>query len=160
MSTSRYVSYEYFQSTCSPYEYFRYSSPMELQVTSSPMQYFRYISPSQYFQFSYEYFRQPIKDVNRQVISKNVAPERLWVNSREPIKQPLLKKLAGNSELSHRACLAFTAILKYMGDYPTKQIQSPLELTDQIFGPATKDEALRDEIYCQIMKQMTSNNNR
>ncbi|XP_070765301.1 unconventional myosin-VIIb [Enoplosus armatus] len=118
------------------------------------------LAPVTLKEFSLEYFRQPTKDVNRQVMSRNAAPERLWVNSREPIRQPLLKKLVGNSELSHKACLAFTAILKYMGDYPTKQMQSPLELTDQIFSPATQDEALRDEIYCQIIKQMSGNNNR
>ena len=50
--------------------------------------------------------------------------------------------------------------MKYMGDYSVKQTQPPIELSDQIFAPATQYEALQDEIYCQIMRQMTGNGNR
>uniref|UniRef100_A0A3Q4GWE9 Myosin VIIBb n=1 Tax=Neolamprologus brichardi TaxID=32507 RepID=A0A3Q4GWE9_NEOBR len=89
---------------------------------------------------------------------KGGSREKLWIVSREPLKQPLLKVLVNNSELSNLACSPLP-ILKYMGDYPIKHVRSPVELTDQIFGPATKHEELRDEIYCQIMRQMTTNSN-
>ncbi|KAJ8356986.1 hypothetical protein SKAU_G00197800 [Synaphobranchus kaupii] len=112
------------------------------------------MAPISLKEFSLEYFRQPSKE------RQGLPRERLWACSREPLKQPLLNSLVGNSELSQQACLSFIAILKYMGDYPIKHMRDRMELTDQIFGPATQHEELRDEIYCQIMKQMSSNTNR
>uniref|UniRef100_A0A3Q1GIG5 Unconventional myosin-VIIb-like n=1 Tax=Acanthochromis polyacanthus TaxID=80966 RepID=A0A3Q1GIG5_9TELE len=108
------------------------------------------VAPVSLKEFAFEYFRSTGKDAGRM---KGNSKEKLWVSSREPLKQPLLKSLARKSDLTHMAC-------NYMGDYPIKQMRSPMELTDLIFGPATQHQELQDEIYCQIMKQMTSNNNR
>ncbi|XP_066225342.1 unconventional myosin-VIIa isoform X2 [Saccopteryx leptura] len=109
-------------------------------------------------EFSYDYFRPPPKHtLSRVMVSKARGKDRLWSHTREPLKQALLKKILGSEELSQEACMAFIAMLKYMGDYPSKRTRSVNELTDQIFEGSLKAEPLKDEVYVQILKQLTEN---
>ncbi|NWX84473.1 MYO7A protein, partial [Nothoprocta pentlandii] len=116
------------------------------------------VKPYTLEEFSYDYFRPPPKHtLSRVMITKSRGKDKLWCYTREPIKQPLLKKILGSEELSQEACMAFIDILPYMGDYPSKRTRSVNELTDQIFEGALKAEPLKDEIYCQTLKQLTDN---
>lgn len=65
-------------------------------------------------------------------------------------------KLYGDGEKASKATQMFVFIMKYMGDLP--QARNSLLNTDEIFAPAFEDETMRDELYCQIMKQLTENN--
>ena len=57
----------------------------------------------------------------------------LWRHSYEPLQLPLLQKLKGKEEPSVEALAAYVAILKYMGDHPSRRQRNGTELTDLIF---------------------------
>lgn len=71
--------------------------------------------------------------------AKRSTQEELWKHSREPLKKPLLQKLMENEELAAEACTAFTAVLKYMGDLPTRRTHASTEYTDKIFSGPLKN---------------------
>ncbi|XP_076836298.1 unconventional myosin-VIIa [Brachyhypopomus gauderio] len=116
------------------------------------------VKPYTLEEFSYGHFRPPPKStLSRVMTAKGRGKNGLWCCTRELLKQPLLKKLLNHQELSQTACSAFTAVMKYMGDHPSKRACTVNELTDQIFEGALKAETLKDEVFCQIMKQLTEN---
>ena len=68
---------------------------------------------------------------------------------------PLLKRTPDS--LQTDAISMFYAIMRYAGDYPSRRVDYTTELTDQIFRSAVQKQGLRDELYCQILKQLTRN---
>ncbi|XP_046852558.1 unconventional myosin-VIIb-like isoform X3 [Xenia sp. Carnegie-2017] len=97
-------------------------------------------------------------------ISMNSAVETLcnWSHQTEPLKSPLLARLEKIQELSKLSLNMFLAILEYMQESRSSDRSLKYrkkELTVVIFNLALKHNALQDELYCQLMKQLTNNRN-
>ncbi|KAF7281466.1 hypothetical protein GWI33_004713 [Rhynchophorus ferrugineus] len=113
-------------------------------------------------QYADEHFRSArrMTTVNKSSVlttARRNSKEELWKYTNEPIYQPLLQKVLADDEASKEACNIFTAILRYMGDLPAPKAKYANEYTDQIFTTPLKTELLKDEVYCQILRQLTFN---
>ncbi|KAH3808644.1 hypothetical protein DPMN_137001, partial [Dreissena polymorpha] len=64
-------------------------------------------------EYSLDHFRPPPKRTLTKTLStaRKRNPDQLWRYSKDPLKQPLLKKLIGREEVSQEACLCFLDIL-------------------------------------------------
>ncbi|XP_029640960.1 myosin-VIIa [Octopus sinensis] len=81
-----------------------------------------------------------------------------WKHSKEPIKHPLSKRIQMRADLKHCACKIYQAILMYMEDIRRIEAISDIVLaTDKIFEIAVRNKHLRNEIYIQLIKQLTEN---
>ncbi|KAM3592840.1 uncharacterized protein V6R79_026436 [Siganus canaliculatus] len=76
-------------------------------------------------------------------------------HTKMPIKESLI--LYSDSELSDQAVQSFMKLLQFMGDAPMKKKDTQLDCLSKILLLGKGNERLRDEIYCQIFKQVTNN---
>lgn len=71
------------------------------------------------------------------------------------ISQPLLRH--PHAELQRLALECFACIMRYMGDQPLPANQTEVDCVYAILLNCHRHGAIRDEVFCQLMKQTTSN---
>ncbi|XP_064887354.1 unconventional myosin-XV isoform X1 [Columba livia] len=74
--------------------------------------------------------------------------------TKTPIQESLIEFVDGGT--SKLATEAFQAVMKFMGDHPLRG-QTELDAVCTILKLCAEHEVLRDEVYCQIIKQVTNN---
>ncbi|WKY16951.1 hypothetical protein Q1695_001507 [Nippostrongylus brasiliensis] len=110
-------------------------------------------------EFALNHFRGPKGFEN--TLKKN-RKEWTWQDVAHKIKftdKPISHSLIrlDSNELDKLACEAFVCIMRYMGDEPIRRGETITDSVYRLLLICHKNPALRDEVYCQIIRQTTNN---
>ncbi|TRZ19692.1 hypothetical protein HGM15179_007425 [Zosterops borbonicus] len=105
--------------------------------------------------FATTYFReaQSMQGLKGTPAEKSVAD--LVRHTKVPIQASLLRY--SDNELNEAATKNFQTLMRFMGDQPKHKHQTEIQCIYEILQLCKEKENLHDEIYCQVIKQVTHN---
>lgn len=103
-------------------------------------------------EFALRYFRKPHTSLTQAGRgAKKKAAANLIQYSKDPIQESLIS--LSNEDMNKRAVAGFKALMQFMGDQPKPRSTDELALLYELLKLCQED--LRDEMYCQVIKQVT-----